>query len=323
MKHTDTMPRGHFGFGMMVAAVLFAAWWLARLGAQSVDAPAGAVDIHADPLLDFVLIPAGEFVMGSDPESDSMAYANERWSPAQRQGRVYLPDYYIARYEVTLAQYHGYLRAMGADPATAPRNGGPSHPVTGITLPQALAYAAWLERQLRDSPDTPLRLRRFLAEGGRVTLPSEAQWEKAARGDDGRLFPWGSELRADFANFRLSSHTASALSPSRSATQAGGAVQPVLRPVGSFPCPGCAFGLADMSGNVWEMTRSPMQDYPFTRQDDRDMLGTDALWVMRGGSFDDTINNVRAAVRGGFDPGVRSPSIGFRLVLSPAEERDK
>ena len=71
-----------------------------------------------------------------------------------------------------------------------------------------------------------------------------------------------------------------------------------------------------MSGNLWELTRSPLQDYPYDPDDDAEDLSADALWVMRGGSYADAINNVRSAVRGGVDPGVRNATIGFRLVIS-------
>ena len=87
-------------------------------------------------------------------------------------------------------------------------------------------------------------------------------------------------------------------------------------PVGSKPCDQCAFGLQDMSGNVWELTRSPLQAYPYTVDDDTANLAEDALWVMRGGSFADGVGNIRAAVRGGVDPGVRNNTIGFRLVIT-------
>ena len=86
--------------------------------------------------------------------------------------------------------------------------------------------------------------------------------------------------------------------------------------MGSFDCPECPFDLFDMSGNVWEWTRSPYQSYSYDPTDDRDDLNADALWVMRGGSFGDTARNVRAAIRGGADPGVRRPIIGFRVVIS-------
>ena len=71
-----------------------------------------------------------------------------------------------------------------------------------------------------------------------------------------------------------------------------------------------------MSGNVWELTRSPYQPYPYDEGDDAGDLATDALFVMRGGSFTDPAPNVRAAIRGGADPGVRRPFIGFRVVIT-------
>jgi formylglycine-generating enzyme required for sulfatase activity len=71
-----------------------------------------------------------------------------------------------------------------------------------------------------------------------------------------------------------------------------------------------------MSGNVWEYTRSPYQLYPYDESDDAENLEADALWVMRGGAFGDSEQNVRAAVRGGADPGVRREFIGFRLALT-------
>ena len=147
---------------------------------------------------------------------------------------------------------------------------------------------------MRESPETPPELKALLAEGWRVTLPSEAQWEKAARGDDGRIFPWGNELRADRANFASEVATA----------------------VGEMACPECAHGLADMSGNVWEWTRSPWQPYPYDEADDREGLEGDALWVMRGGSFGDPVRNVRAAMRGAAGPDVRREFIGFRVVMA-------
>ena len=71
-----------------------------------------------------------------------------------------------------------------------------------------------------------------------------------------------------------------------------------------------------MSGNVWEWTRSPYQPYPFNPADDREGLEANALWVMRGGSFTDPERNVRTTTRGGGDPGVRRPFMGFRVAIS-------
>lgn len=256
-------------------------------------AAAEAFHLPSDELLGFVEIPAGMFLMGSDPAVDRLAYENERWGASSPQGRVSLPTYFIGRFEVTVAQYRAFVEATGhaADPAAlaAPAD----HPVASVSWPDALAYARWLDSRLREWSGTPPRLAEALNSGWRVTLPSEAEWEKAARGTEGRVYPWGDEP-AGRANYRSRAPTA----------------------VGSIPCPECAYGLSDMSGNVWEWTRSPYQPYPYAPGENRADLAADALWVMRGGSFGDDAQNVRAAVRGGADPGVRRPFIGFRLVIS-------
>ncbi len=248
----------------------------------------------ADDALGFVQIPAGTFVMGSDAAIDPLGFDNERWSAAESQGQVHLPTYFIGRYEVTVAQFRAFTEATGYQAVAAALRGPPDHPVTSVSWPDALAYSRWLETTLRDGQQTPPELRALLRDGWRIGLPSEAEWEKAARGTDGRIYPWGNAPRADRANY-------------------GGAT---TTPVGTFDCPECPFGLFDMGGNVWELTRSPYQAYPFDPTDDRDDLEEDALWVMRGGHFGDPERYVRTTVRGGIDPGARRPFIGFRLVLS-------
>ena len=250
-----------------------------------------------DDALGFVEIPAGPFTMGSDPAVDPQAFDNERWSARQAQGTVDLPAFAIGRYEVTVAQFRAFAAASGDTFAEETLRGAADHPVGSISWPDALAYCRWLEATLREWPATPPVLRQRLNAGWRITLPSEAEWEKAARGADGRVYPWGDVPRRDRANF-------------------GGADG--TTPAGSFDCPECPFGLGDMSGNVWELTRSPYQPYPYDESDDAGDLASDALFVMRGGSFMDPEGNVRATVRGGADPGVRRPFIGFRVVITPA-----
>jgi len=247
-----------------------------------------------DSLLGFVEIPAGVFAMGSDKTVDPLAFDNERWSPAQALGAVDLPAYYIGRYEVTVAQFKAFADATGHSADVRALSGALDHPVVWVSWPDALAYGRWLESRLKEWPDTPPQLGQLLRDGWQVTLPTEAQWEKAARGADRRIFPWGNEPRRDRANYRGTA----------------------TMPVGSFECPECPFGLSDMSGNVWEWTRSPYQPYPYDAADDRTNLDADALWIMRGGSFSDSEQNIRTSIRGGADPGARRPFLGFRVVIS-------
>lgn len=298
------------GLAAVAAIVAFVAVWMIVKGRAKVAAPAtwsapviAPVDdarfsealwfLPNDESLGFVEVPAGAFTMGSDPAVDRVAYDNERWSQSEPQGKVELPTFYIERYEVTVAQFGAFVIATqrAVDPQTlrAPA----THPVTRVTWTDALAYAHWLEQQLRDSAQTPAHLAALLKDGWRLSLPNEAQWEKAARGADGRIFPWGNDPAPDKANFGRSGTT----------------------PVGSIACEGCPYGLSDMSGNAWELTRSPFQPYPFAMDGAVHDAQAEALFVMRGGAFSDPANNVRAATRGGIDPGVRNPSIGFRLVL--------
>ncbi len=300
--------------GLAVIAVILAAvtGWLSSQRPEGAAEAAASIasDIPAIPgfrpdawflpdegLLGFVEIPAGPFRMGSDTKVDPRAFDNERWSASSDQGIVDLPVFYIGRYEVTVAQFRAFAEATAFRADAQALGGRPDHPVGFVSWPDALAYCRWLEARLREWPHTPPQLRGLLDEGWRVTLPSEAQWEKAARGTDGRIFPWGDEPREDRANFRGTS----------------------AKPVGSFACPECPFDLSDMSGNLWELTRSPYRPYPYDPTGDNLDLDADALWVMRGGSYGDTEQNIRAAIRGGVDPGARRPFIGFRVVLGPGE----
>jgi formylglycine-generating enzyme required for sulfatase activity len=247
-----------------------------------------------EELLGFVEIPAGPFLMGSDPALDRMAFDNEWWPGARPQATVDLPTYYIGRFEVTVAQFAAFVEDMGYRASDEAFREPPDHPVAAVSWADALAYSRWLEKTLREWPETPPELGRLLRDGWRVTLPTEAEWEKAARGSDGRIYPWGNDGRRDRAVYGAQS----------------------TAPVGSVECPECPFGLSDMSGNVWEWTRSPYQAYPYDETNDREDLEADALWVMRGGSFSDEERNVRTGIRGGADPGVRAPFIGFRLVIT-------
>jgi len=299
---------GSVGFIILTVLIVFVAFWMGVQGRKALQRENSAIvssyenltgfsdifwQLPDEPLLGFVVISTGEFLMGSDPAIDRQAYENERWSQFARQGTVDLPEFYIGRYEVTVAQYQEFVNDTGRAVASETLAAGPTHPVAYVTWTDALAYARWLQNRLMQSDSTPQMLAELLDSGWQISLPTEAQWEKAARGRDGLIYPWGNQPAQGRANFASSS----------------------TQPVGSYACPECQYNLLDMSGNVWELTRSPLQPYPYTSDDDRDNLAGDALWVMRGGSYADSAANIRAAVRGGVDPGVRNDSIGFRLVL--------
>ncbi len=273
--------------GTLIAAAVLTV--LALLGtARAPRAQAGL-----PPVPDFVEVAGATFAMGAG--SDSEAYDNERWPAPTGSGTVTLPGFLLARTETTVAQFGAFAVATGwrSEPRALDR--APDLPVAFVSWTDAVAYTRWLERALKASPSAPAGVRERLAAGWHVRLPSEAQWELAARGTDGRRFPWGNEVRADRATYNTTGPTL----------------------VGQHPCPECVNPLADMSGNVWEWTSSPYQPYPFTDADDRTGLDADALWVMRGGHFGDPPRLLRATARGAAEPGARRAFIGFRVALVP------
>jgi formylglycine-generating enzyme required for sulfatase activity len=279
-------------------------------GRHGLPLPIGAANYHAvaafvapaltDQIAAFVEVAAGPFTMGADPSRDPDAFDNERWSRAVGEGTVFVPTFYIAPREVTVEEFSAFVRARKWTVDERALAGPPTHPVTFVSWPDALAYCRWLEITLRTGASTAPQLKALLAAGWRMTLPSEAEWEKAARGSDRRKYPWGSEPQRARANYEGSGTT----------------------PAGAFACPECPYGLADMSGNVWEWTSSPYQPYPYDARNDRGDLDADALWVIRGGGFSDAARMVRTTTRGAADPGARRPFIGFRVAISRAARGD-
>jgi formylglycine-generating enzyme required for sulfatase activity len=267
---------------------------LALLAAAITFGP-GLESAGSAPFPEFVEIPAGPFIMGADPSRDADAFDNERWSATAGEGTVDLPTFYIARHETTVAEFGVFVKESGWKVDQRALEGPPDHPVTFVSWPDALAYCRWLESKLNEASAAPPRLQTLGRAGWRVTLPNEAQWEKAARGGDRRKYPWGDTPRTDRANYSRSGPA----------------------PVGQFSCPECPYGLADMSGNVWEWTSSPYLPYPFDGSIDRVDLAADALWVMRGGHFGDPARLVRTTTRGAADPGARRAFIGFRPAIVP------
>jgi formylglycine-generating enzyme required for sulfatase activity len=255
-----------------------------------------------EPLLGFIEIPAGPFLMGSDKAHDSGAYDEEL-----PQREVALPRYFIGRYPVTVPQFRAFVERGGIQPVNLESlQGLANHPVVSVTWYELLRYCAWLTERLRAWLGTPEPLATLLRKDGwQVSLPSEAQWEKAARSTDGRIYPWGNDPdpnRANYAFTRIGAKSA----------------------VGCFPSGASPYGVEDLSGNVWEWTRSLWADYPYpagqseraAREDlkaDRDIPR-----VLRGGAFASNLRLVRCACRNwGATRTIRAGHLGFRVVVLP------
>lgn len=211
--------------------------------------------------------------------------------------RVVLPEYWIAPIPVTNLQYQIFVRQTGHEP---PRGwdgeripiGEENLPVVNVAWYGALAYCRWLGQAI----------------GKPVTLPSEAEWEKAARGDqDRREYPWGDDFerrRANTAELGIGTPT----------------------PVGIFTTGASPYGVLDLSGNVWEWTRSLWGkgelefEYPYTqRLQERENIDASEEYrrIVRGGAFYYVSIRARCAYRFRYPPDFRLDHYGFRVVLSP------
>lgn len=248
---------------------------------------------------EWITIPEGEFWMGSKT-GDS----NEK--PVHR---LFLPEYRISRVPVTNAQYAIYVQDAKASPPSHWRGGDvpkglENHPVVNVNWHDAMAYCHWLGGKINQP----------------VSLPSEAEWEKAARGGSPlpmgeepgvRAYPWGNdwkELHCNSNELGLGETT----------------------PVGLFLNGASPYGLLDMSGNVWEWTRSIYGrwdskksthvdecKYPYTASDGReDVTKSDEFSrVLRGGAFSYSVGHVRCASRDWYYPDHRNRYRGFRVVV--------
>lgn len=279
---------------------------LAALGDSRFD-PEGWF-LPADPLLGFVPIPAGPFTMGSDKAREKDAFDEE-----QPQHELTLPQYWIARWPVTIAQFRAFVEASGYAAHDARAVQGPdSRPVVYVTWYDARAYCGWLDARLRelarwragstdltDGEGTPYG--GILARNLRATLPSEPEWEKAARGADARRYPWGEDSDTEMGNYGMTIGETSV--------------------VGCYPSGASPYTCEDMSGNVWEWTRSRWADYPYPEAGQalraREDPKQNAPRVLRGGGFSHNPRYLRCASRNLNDPNYRGVLSGFRVVLSP------
>jgi formylglycine-generating enzyme required for sulfatase activity len=238
-----------------------------------------------EPVLGFIMIPAGPFLMGEGKEEHS----------------VELGTYYIARYPVTVAQFRVFVQESQYE-AQMPWERYSSlgnHSVVTVTWYDARAYCDWLTEQLRAWEGTPGPLARLLREEDwLVRLPTEAEWEKAARGTDGRIYPWGNEADPERANYE---------DTGIGSTSA----------VGCFPGGASPYRVEDLSGNVWEWCHSLHKPYPYDAEDGRENPETRADRVLRGGAFSSIEWNVRCARRLRYDPFDGVGYYGYRVVVAP------
>jgi iron(II)-dependent oxidoreductase len=219
-----------------------------------------------------VAVPAGEFWMGSE-DTDRDALADEK-----PRHRVYLDAFTIDAYEVTNAHYKRFLDAMGraAPPFwTDSRFNAPTQPVVGVSWGDADAFCRWAGKR----------------------LPTEAEWEKAARGSDGRKYPWGDQWDPSRAN----------------STETGIGT---TKPAGSYPGGASPYGAHDMVGNVWEWVADWYDGAYYKGSPERNPTGpaTGQRRVLRGGSWYVNPVALRSADRYDLTPGSRLTAVGFRCA---------
>ncbi|MFN2507928.1 MAG: formylglycine-generating enzyme family protein [Chthoniobacterales bacterium] len=229
-----------------------------------------------------LFIPSGEFMMGSEATD---AAPNER--PLTK---VTLSRFYMSRYPITNAEFeqfdpsHARKRAPGA---------GDRHPVVYVSSLEAIKYCQWLSARERK----------------KYRLPTEAEWEYAARGTDGRRYPWGNyDRRGDLANFADKN---TVLAWSDREIDDGYAES---SPVGAFPLGASPFGLQDMAGNVWEWCLDYFETYRGTPKVNPRGATAGAKRVYRGGSWKSRFNNVRTTARGCNAANYSCNDLGFRVV---------
>jgi formylglycine-generating enzyme required for sulfatase activity len=248
--------------------------------------------VHKDKT--YIYIPAGPFTMGSTPRRVQELIAMDNsdvYSVEAPQHEVSLQGFYIARYPVTNAEYQVFLQATGRpvpfrdddwsrpfswdpDTRTYPEGKG-EHPVVLVSWHDAQAYCDWL--------------------GGR--LPTEAEWEKAARGTDGREWPWGNTWETGRCN-----------------TEESG-IQGTT-PVSQFaPRGDSPYGVSDMAGNTWEWCSSLLRPYRYRADDGREERTAIGPRVLRGGALGMERWVARCAFRNSTNAGDYGFTIGFRVVL--------
>jgi formylglycine-generating enzyme required for sulfatase activity len=227
-----------------------------------------------------VYVPAGDFIMGAD-ETDPGAHNDE-----YPQHTVYLDAFWIDQTEVTTAMYARCVEANVCDPPYSTLShygqsyyGEPQYedyPVMQVDWFDAMTYCEWVGQR----------------------LPTEAEWEKAARGTDGRTYPWGEEE----INCQLAQYN-----------RCGGETVPA----GSYPAAASPYGALDMAGNVREWVSSLYRSYPYDSEDGREDLEAEDSRILRGGSWHSSAREARSSDRMRVGPAFTHSGYGFRCAGSP------
>lgn len=248
------------------------------------------------PKEEMVLVPAGRFLMGSDKKADRNAYKAE-----MPQRTVYLDGYEIDKYEVTALHYLKFVLATARLPQIDWRYDGgnfqesmANHPIMHVSWTDADAYCRWAGKR----------------------LPTEAEWEKAARGDDGRIFPWGNQMagltRANYGRTGLSG-------PVRDRPERLLLYPPIIS-VDKYDNAASPYGVHQMAGNVAEWVADWYDKDFYQRAPDRNPKGPDSGTnrAFRGGGWIDSTPTVRASQRNGAPPETKMNWLGFRCARSVA-----
>lgn len=229
-----------------------------------------------------VSVPAGKFTMGTTLQEiewvvrEFGSESREWYLDEMPAHEVDLKGFLIDEHEVTFIEYMTFVDKERVSPPKHfdnARFNGRLQPVVGIGWEEANAYCRWVGKR----------------------LPTEAEWEKAARGTSGLRYPWGSEPEASRANHRgmMDNYRYTA-------------------PVGDYPEGKSPYGVMDMAGNVWEWTADWYKPYP-GNEHPSDLYG-EKLRVIRGGSWSSNMDLARSSVRGKAAPDQRQDYIGFRCA---------
>lgn len=240
-----------------------------------------------------VEIPAGPFLMGTSDQQIAILLETEKWAEEwveesmfqveQPQHKIELPKFEIGVYPVSNIEYYSFIYNTGH---RVPKNwigfhyaeGEANYPVAGVSKSDAIAYCDWISKNLKTQ----------------YRLPNEAEWEKAARGPEGRIYPWG-----DF----FDPWRCNTLESAKRATTPNGSYSPSGDSV---------YGIAEMAGNVWEWTSSYLIPYPFKENGERDASINKC--IVRGGAWYYSHKLARCAARESVLADYVSPALGFRLA---------